>query len=266
MRALLAPRWLIAHFVVLAVCVGCLVAGFWQLNRLEERRTANAVQEARYAQEPLPVEDLVGLSGDDVESLEFRRATATGTFLPDEEVLVRSQVFSGRAGFDVVTPLLLDDGRAVAVNRGWVPLEFDTAPVPAVPPPTGTVTVEGVVRVSQERGALSPSDTSSEETDTVSRVDVGLLDRLTSADLVPVYLEEVGDQDPTSLPVPAPEPEFDDEGPHLNYAIQWFSFAAVGAIGYGFLMRRAIRRPSGGRNGQVGNDVDAGQADQIPSG
>lgn len=265
MRQLLTARWLLGHFVVLVVCVGCLVAGFWQLDRLEQRRTNNAVQQARYRQEPLPIGDLVDLSGGDLASLEFRRATATGRFLPGEEVLVRSQVFAGRAGFDVVTPLVLEDGRAVAVNRGWVPLEFDTTPVEAAPPPEGEVTVEAVVRLSQEPGAFSPAETPSQGVDTVSRVDVGFLDRITSVELLPVYIEEVGGQDPTALPVPAAAPDFSDEGPHLSYAIQWFSFAAVGAIGYGFLIRRALNRPSGGREGEVGDDVDAGQTGQIPS-
>ena len=36
-------------------------------------------------------------------------------------------------------------------------------------------------------------------------------------------------------------PEFDDEGPHLAYAIQWFSFLVIGLVGFGFLMRRSIR-------------------------
>lgn len=263
MRVLLAPRWLVAHFVVLAICVGCLVAGFWQLERLEQRRTANAIQEARYTQDPLPVANLVDLSGGDLESLEFRRATATGTFVPEEEILVRSQVFSGRAGFHVVTPLVLEGGEAVMVNRGWVPLEFDDPPVTAAPPPEGTAAVEGMVRATQERAAFGRDDAAAGGADTVSRVDLGYLNDLTTADLLPVYLETVGDQDPTSLPIPAAAPVFDDEGPHLNYAIQWFSFAAVGVVGYGFLLRRALRRPSGG---ETRDDVHTRESHEVGSG
>lgn len=260
MRVLLAPRWLVAHFVVLLVCVGCIVAGFWQLDRLQERRTANAIQQARYQQAPRPVGDLVELSGGDVDSLEYRRATATGSFLPEEEVLVRSQVFSGQSGYDVVTPLRLQGGGMVMVNRGWVPSEYDTAPVAAAPPPSGRTTVQAVVRLSQERAALGREDILTDEVDAVSRIDLAFLDGATSSDLLPVYLEVVGDQDPTSLPIPARPPDFGDEGPHLSYAIQWFSFAAVGVFGYGFLIRRAVRRPSGG---EAGDDFDTGQPGEV---
>ena len=43
------------------------------------------------------------------------------------------------------------------------------------------------------------------------------------------------------LPIPVDPPVFDDEGPHLAYAIQWFSFLVIGLVGFGFLMRRSIR-------------------------
>ena len=35
MRRLLAPRWLAAHVFVLAVCVTCVLLGFWQVSRLQ---------------------------------------------------------------------------------------------------------------------------------------------------------------------------------------------------------------------------------------
>lgn len=262
MRQLLSPRWLIAHVVVSAICVTCIVLGFWQLDRLEERRTANAITAARYAEEPLPIDEMVASAGGDLDSLELRQATATGTFLPSEEVLVRSQVFQGRAGFDVITPLVLDDGLAVLVNRGWVPLEFDTVPVEAAPPPEGTVTVEGIVRPSEQRGSLGRDDSGAGQVTTVSRIDIDLLDAQMEGGLLPVYLEIVGEPVPTELPVVAPPPEFNDDGPHLNYAIQWFSFALVGAVGYGFLLRRAVRRDSAG-GGEVIDDLDAGKRRQI---
>ena len=73
-----------------------------------------------------------------------------GIFDPGEEVLVRSQVHDGIAGWHVITPLVLADGRAVLVNRGWVPLEMDAVPVPAAPP-SGQVTVTGWVSLTRVR-------------------------------------------------------------------------------------------------------------------
>ncbi|HSJ35443.1 MAG TPA: SURF1 family protein [Acidimicrobiia bacterium] len=256
MRHLLTPRWLAAHVFVLAVGTACIMLGAWQLDRLEERRTANAVQAARFEQEPLPLTELILAAGEDSTSLEYRRTTFTGVFEPEREVLVRSQVRDGRAGFDVITPLAGTDA-TVLVNRGWVPLEFDQTPVAAAPPPAGTVTVEGIVRPSQVATAVSPDNGA--ESASISRVDVALLENRLNLDLLPVYVEVIGVASATQLPLPANPPTFTDDGPHLNYAIQWFSFAVVAAVGYGFLLRRAGRTRSGG--GEPGDDLDAGQAD-----
>lgn len=242
MRALLTPRWIAAHVVVAVLGLTCISLGFWQLSRLGERRLHNTVVEQRYRAEPAPLPDLLTAAGGDVESLEYRRATVTGEYEPSSELLVRSQVRNGTAGFEILTPLRTGGGEVVLVNRGWVPLEFDTPPVTAAAPPEGSVTVEGVVRSSAQRGTFGQDDTARPDSDVLARIDVDVAADRIGADLAPVYLEVLGDTTATALPVPASPPDFDDEGPHLSYAVQWFSFALVGIIGYGALIRRALRR------------------------
>jgi surfeit locus 1 family protein len=122
-----------------------------------------------------------------------------------------------------------------------VPLDADEVPVSAAPPPEGTVTVTGWVRPSQTRGALGPTDPGEGRLVTMSRVDIGRIQQQVPYPLAPVYVSALDGRE-GELPVPAPEPRFDDEGPHLGYAIQWFSFALIGVVGYGALIRRNMRR------------------------
>ena len=232
---------MVAHVIVVALAILFINLGFWQLRRLEERRIENTVGESRVEADPVELGLLLDASGDDIDSLEFRRATATGVFQPDDEVLVRSQVHQGVAGFHVITPLLGEGGDAVLVNRGWVPLDADQVPVEAAPPPDGTVTVTGWVRPSQTRGALGPSDPDDGRLVTMSRVDIDRIQEQVSYELDPVYLSMLDDLE-GDLPIAASGPSFDDEGSHLAYAIQWFSFALIGLVGYFFLLRRAARR------------------------
>jgi surfeit locus 1 family protein len=79
----------------------------------------------------------------------------------------------------------------------------------------------------------------------MNRVDVERIEEQVPYPLEPVYLSALEGAE-GELPVPASGPTFDDEGPHLGYAIQWFSFAAIGVVGYIFLMRRAVRRSGTG--------------------
>ena len=236
-RGLLTPKWVIAHLVVLLAVVLFVRLGIWQLERLEDRRTENAVGEERFSGEAVVLSDLLEAADGDLESLEYRRGLATGVFDPEDEVLIRSQVHLGTAGFHVLTPLVGEGGDAVLVNRGWIPLVLDEVPVAEAPPPEGVVTVEGWVHRSQEKPPFGPTDPEDGRLTAMSRVDIDRIQDQTTTTLAPVYLVALDDPD-GELPVPVKPPVFDDEGPHLAYAIQWFAFALIAFIGYGFLLRK----------------------------
>lgn len=262
-RVLRSPRWVLGHVLVIAVCLLFINLGFWQIRRLEERRLENTVMASRLAADPQPVEELIVGAGSDLDSLEFRRATAAGEFAPTEEVLVRSQVNQGLAGWHVITPLVLADGRAVLVNRGWVPLEMDVVPVPAAPPP-GEVTVTGwlgLTRTRQAGGATEPEGRLTQ----IARIDIDRLQQQMPFELLPIYIS-VAESEAALLPVAVATPVVTDEGPHLLYAIEWFSFTLISVIGYVFLLRRAVHRSvvvSGdGGLGQSRDDSDIGEPRQ----
>lgn len=236
-RGLLKPKWVMAHLVVLVSVVVFVRLGVWQLDRLEERRIENAVGEERFSAEAIALSDLLEAANGDLENLEYRRALVTGVFAPDDEVLIRSQVQLGTAGFHVITPLVGEGRRAALVNRGWIPLVLDDVPVTEAPPPDGVVTVEGWVHLSQEKPPFGPTDPDESRLSAMSRVDIDRIQKQTAATLAPVYLVELDDAR-EELPVPVDMPVFDDEGPHLAYAIQWFAFALIGVVGYGFLLRK----------------------------
>jgi surfeit locus 1 family protein len=209
--------------------------GFWQLHRLEERRTTNTVSLARLEAEPMSLETLLASIGDDLESSQYRRVNLSGVYDTSQEVLIRSQVELDQAGFHVITPLVLDDGSGVLVNRGWVPLVMDQPPVDAAPDP-GNVEVEGWIHLTQTRPPLGPEEPDG-HLDVFSRVNIDRIGEQITEHLAPVYVVAMGERG-SELPIPLDPPDFTDEGPHLSYAIQWFAFAATALVGFVFLMRR----------------------------
>ena len=71
-----------------------------------------------------------------------------------QQVLIRNRSYQGQPGFHVVTPLQLADGRALLVNRGWIPLTEDgSTPTPPAPP-SGPVVVTGRARAVAAAGRL----------------------------------------------------------------------------------------------------------------
>lgn len=229
------------HIVVAVVAILFISLGFWQLRRLDEKQLENAVGEARYLAEPAEVRSLVGAAPQDVDSLQYWRGLGEGEYQPEHEVLIRSQVFRGEAGFHVITPLVLDDETAVLVNRGWIPLVLDQVPVTEAPPEEGRLVVEGWIDLTEERGALGPTDPSAGRLVVLNRVDIARIQQQVPYQLLPIYLNPAGEEE-LGLPVAVAPPMFDDEGPHLAYSIQWFSFTLIGIIGYFFLMRRTVQR------------------------
>ncbi len=236
LRLLLRPRWVGLTLFAIAVVAVCARLGIWQLDRLEERRMFNDRFAAGLATAPAPLEDL--LAGDD--ALSYRRAIATGRYDTDHEVVLYGRSLDGRPGNHVLTPLVLADGRAVIVDRGWVPSEMDEPPVAAAAPPSGVVDVEGPLFPTDEGGAgsIQPGE---DRVTTVRTVDIEAIGRDVPYGLVRWYLQlQTQSSAAAELPVPAPLPAL-TEGPHLGYAFQWFVFAAITAIGYVILVRREMK-------------------------
>lgn len=209
----------------------------WQFDRLDQRQEFNRTVRERATLEPVDVADLdLG----DPDGLVWRRAGAVGTYLADEQVLILNRSQDGVAGVNVVTPLLLDDGRAIAVIRGFVSLT-STPPIA----PAGRVRVLGTLRVgdSERRGqARDPSG----ERDEFLRFDLDRLAQQTDVELLPVALSAEA-SDPADAPSlrPVAPPDL-SEGPHLSYAVQWIVFSTAVVIGWILAVRRSVRRTRSG--------------------
>ena len=247
MRTLLTPRLLALHALVLAVLLVLVSLGLWQVRRLGEATERADAVAARLAADPVDVTVLLdGLDLDDgaaLEQLRYRPATATGSWQPADEVLQRGRSHLGRAGYGVLTPLVLEDGSTLLVRRGTVPFDNDLLPpVPDAVPPAGTVTVTGTLETSvpQPTGPIAQRDPDDGELDVVFNVDLERLAPQLGQPLRPMVLRA---DEPTAagpLPLPAAPPE-PDRGPHLSYAIQWFSFALIGAGMYALWLVRRVR-------------------------
>jgi surfeit locus 1 family protein len=225
--------------VLTAVCVA---AGVWQLARLQQKRDRNAALRAGLASAPLIVDGRFS-AGADPEALRYHRATATGVYDVAHEVVLFGRTQDGQAGNHVLTPLVLTDGSAIVVDRGWVPLALDDPPIEAATPPAGSVSVEGVL-LGSEGGLPADADRGVEPVTTLARSDLAALQAQLPYPIAPVTLL-LREQDPAAreLPRPAPLPEL-SEGPHLSYAIQWFCFATIAVIGGVILLRRERAEPA----------------------
>jgi surfeit locus 1 family protein len=235
----------VLHIIVATAVPLFVVAGFWQLNRLDQRRTRNALIRER---ESAPVRSLGDVLDD--RDAEHRRVRVTGRYDTSEEVVLIGRPGTGGIdGSHVLTPLRIDEDDAVLVDRGWVPPGMEDPPLREAAPPDGEVTVTGILEPTEGKSALSSGGTHGELVDRidVARLASGSEHRFITTSLY-VLLQE---QDPEGKELPkVVEPLGLSEGPHLGYAVQWFLFIPTLLAVYVVLLRQQARRP---RDQPVGN-------------
>ena len=210
--------------------------GFWQLDRLAQRRAANELLREQLAADPLSLND-PQLDPDRLDALPDRAVTVSGTFDYSEQVLLKLQNFQGRTGGRLIAPLRIA-GReeAVLVDRGWLP-EEELAPGRwSAYDETGVITITGRVRPSETSLRAEPPAGPQQEW---YRVNVEAIERQLPYELLPVYVRQSpAPESIDSLPY-REEARFDlSEGPHLSYAIQWFLFSLMLGGGYLYFVKR----------------------------
>lgn len=248
-RFLLKPRWIALGLFAVLMTTLCVRLGFWQLDRLHGRRYYNHLFAQGMAMAPQPVETLVDGNGAG-GTLLYRQASATGVYDTAHEVILYGRSNNEQPGNHVLTPLRLPDGRAVIVDRGWVPYGMDAPPIQAAAPPTGTVTVTGLLAPSEPGGSPQQGATT-----TFTRVDLTQIGDQLPFPVLPYYLQlqQQTPAQPGTLPIPPPAPTL-DEGPHAGYAFQWFSFATIAGLGFVLLVVKEVRDERRGPAPPEGDD------------
>jgi cytochrome oxidase assembly protein ShyY1 len=228
-------RWALLIIFVAVLGVVFVNLGEWQLDRLAQRKERNATTIINEQKPVQPYEQVFTRPVTDAD--QWQRVEARGTFDAQHQFVVRYRSNGDADGYDVVTPLRTATG-AVLVDRGFIPLQRGTQiPSVAPAPPTGEVTVVGHVRRDEKgrRAATTP---------------VGNQMRLINSQAVaatlpyPIATGYIGlltvqpEQQGGFQPIKLPELS---EGPHFWYALQWFMFTAVAAVGIVVFIRGDLR-------------------------
>ncbi|MGH7553095.1 MAG: SURF1 family protein [Longimicrobiales bacterium] len=214
--------------LVLFVAVVCVRLGFWQLDRLEQRRARNAAMASRLEEPVIPL-----ASSADTAGLMFRRVHVRGELDHTRSIVYPGRSHRGSPGVHLLTPLLLGDGSAVLVNRGWV-ASADGASIDLAVLSLDALEGDGIVLPlpGADRKTASAAGPASGAFQRVwFLVDPVALQRQFPYRLASVEVRLLPDSSVTPPPLRVPPPAL-DEGPHMGYALQWFSFAAIALIGW----------------------------------
>ena len=239
-RFLLTPRWLAAAALTVTASVVMVFLGNWQLHRYHERSAINARIDAAEAVTPVPLETVLTRPGgtgapgpSPGENLAWTKVTVTGRYDSTHEIQARGRTVDGRVGFEILTPLVLADGTAVLIDRGWVPPASGGAIAAPVAPaaPTGTVTVVGQIHRSESKPAPITRRDGRLDTRRVS------MPRLADELPYPLYGAYLlaSEPEPGYLRIPI---EHEDAWQNGGYTVQWWLFAVMALFAFGWQARK----------------------------
>ena len=245
-RFLLSRRWVLFALFVVVLGAACWRLGVWQFDRLQERHAENAIISRNLGAPPVPATRVMEPDRPLPAQLQWRRVTATGTFDQADETIVRYQTLDGRPGAQVVTPLRLETGASVLVDRGWFPTTNDpTAPVNPPDPAPGTVTVVGWAVPSQDGDPDEVTPLHGEVRLISSSGFAGEVE----PPLLQGYISARAETPAPQAPLVRAETPVLDSGPHFFYGLQWWFFAALAVGGFVYFAYAEARDQKRGGHG-----------------
>ena len=202
--------------------------GVWQLDRAAQKVALQTAMAQQRALPPMPAGELARDAAA-VPSQVHRAVVLRGRWSVPHTVYLENRQMNGQPGFYALTPLLLADGSAVVVQRGWLPRELhDRTRIATPPPPSGEVEVTGRIapapaRLYEFAGAASGPIR--------QNLDLAAFARETGLRLRPLTVvqedgprSQDGPHDGLKRQWPAPAA---DVHKHYGYAFQWFALCAL---------------------------------------
>ena len=230
-------RRALTGFLLLLVAL-FLALGSWQVQRLFWKLDLIARVESRIHADPVAVPSRAEWPSISREKDEYRRVTATGLFRHDRTALVQAVTDRG-AGFWVLTPLVLADGSAVLVNRGFVPADRSSPDARVASElAAGPVVITGLLRVSEPGGGFLRSNDPVNDR-WFSRDVAAIAAAKGLEDAAPYFIDADATPNAGGLPIGGLT-VVAFRNSHLVYALTWYALAAMSAFAVWQVHRRRL--------------------------
>jgi surfeit locus 1 family protein len=228
------PAWWSIALTATAVLLFCAL-GWWQLERAAFKEAIELKFEQRLAERYQLFK-----ATDDTTDIEYRKLLLKGRYDNQRNLLVDNQLHRGRAGYYVLTPLLLaDSDYVILVNRGWAPWG-DSRDNPAdIPAPVNVDGVAGTAYFPSEPALLLGNSGQSDGWPRlIPYIDIEVLQQPFSRQLLPFVLWLAPEQ--KGYYVREWNPVWMRPEKSRAYAAQWFAFALLAVVFFFILNLRKI--------------------------
>ena len=215
--------------ILLTVFLSALFAGLgrWQIDRMHQKEQILEQYQQRQGESPITK---LPSAADDIAKWRYRRVQLSGRLLEERQFLLDNRILDGRVGFNVLTPMILNDGRTVLLDRGWVALGARREDLPDIRLTTQNLSIVGTIYVPYGEPFALGGATVGEVgwPRIVQYLDFKALGDLLGNPLVPMVVRlspQQAEGYKRKWPI---VPMSADK--HLAYAVQWFALAVMPPI------------------------------------
>ena len=201
----------------------CFSLSIWQIKRLFWKSNLIDNLEIAYKSPPIKINNLHG----DLREFKYKKVSAEGIFINKKNMYIEPRVYKGQVGFNLLTPLLLKDGRIILIDRGWIRekkfFNDDNEK---------NIFLQGILKESGKTNFFTPANVPKDNS--WFYVDISQMSEYVGFNLIKhVYLELINKNDLNNYPI-AKEPKVALLNNHLQYAITW------AILGFVFLIMNYI--------------------------
>ena len=261
-RTFIKPGWVVTATLVIAFAyVAFTILAPWQLGKNSRTQATNHRLKEAFHATPVPLSNVVTTTSSAPHGIiedpdEWKRVRLQGTFLTDEQLILRNRPVNSSPSYQILTPFRTTDGAVIMVNRGYLRPESGTR-IPSVsPPPADTVTVQGYARLDEPSPEQPKTVHDDGHTEITNLSSSWYEQEIPGENFVQGYIQ-LEDEQPGALnAIPLPQL---DSGPYLSYGIQWITFGILAPIGLGYFAWAEIRER---RKWREENHHDGGLSDE----
>lgn len=212
--------------------------GQWQISRADYKDEREQLIEQRHDESPVALAD----APTEQTAQLYMPVKTQGVFDDQHQIYLDNRVVNHKAGYDIYTPLKLQDGTAILVKRGWIQQGRTRDDLPDISIDQASVNVRGILsRVPSSGLILSENVNRFENWPTVVQyIDLHQLEQVLGYKLFPsiLILDKQSDHAYHQQPI-----KFNmTSDKHLGYAFQWFGLA-VALITIYFVVNTKRRKP-----------------------
>ncbi len=217
-------------FFIIIIII-CIILGLWQIDRANEKANLYNSFKDKISKNPIDFKVIKD------NPIEFTKIIIKGKYINDKQFLLDNKIFNKQAGYEVISPMLLDN-QIILINRGWVS-NNNRQSLPKIDIKNINEAAIGYIYQYKDFYQLSEDIYTNVWPLVIQNIEINKIQEMFEPNIFP-YIIMMNEEQSNSYSLQTIYKKNSDLK-HYMYAGQWFLFALIGIIFMIILYRKDKR-------------------------